>query len=280
MAGHRRRGGGAVHPREARQAARPFSAWKLPFHAIDFCLREAGIDLVDVDHFAYSYDPHLLGGQHRGHDDHSSPGAQRASVPSEWESAWDPLFLSSIVNAPRHLVGGAPHHLSARFRGHERDRPCRWHFVDHHLCHAASAFLASPFDEAAVLTIDGRGEKATTTYGLGRGNQIDVIGQVDMPHSLGMLYEQVTSYLGFLHSSDEYKVMALASFGRPRFLGDFREAIRVGRERPVLDRHGRACGMPSVPRACPASPSTSAIATSPTRCRPSSKRRCSISLAG
>jgi carbamoyltransferase len=103
-----------------------------------------------------------------------------------------------------------------------------WHFVDHHLSHAASAFFPSPFPEAAVMTIDGRGEKATTTYSVGRGNDLERIGQVDMPHSLGLLYEQVTSYLGFLHSSDEYKVMALASYGRPRYLSDFQRAVRVG----------------------------------------------------
>ena len=78
------------------------------------------------------------------------------------------------------------------------------------------------------MTLDGRGERATTAYALGDGNQISWLGQVDMPHSLGILYEQVTSYLGFLHSSDEYKVMALASYGKPAFLGAFREIVQVG----------------------------------------------------
>ena len=207
----------------------PFSAYELPFNAIDFCLREAGITLASVDHFAYSYDPYL-----RLDRDGAGTALKLPLEPSgqppeeEWESAWDPLFLSYIVNAPRQLVGGVPHHLSPRFRGVSAIDPTRWHFVDHHLCHGASAFLASPFSEAAVLTIDGRGERATTTYGVGRGNRLSVIGQVVMPNSLGLLYEQVTSHLGFLHSCDEYKVMALASFGRPRFLGAFRDAIRLG----------------------------------------------------
>ncbi len=102
----------------------------------------------------------------------------------------------------------------ARFRGARVDGPYKWHFVEHHLAHAASAFLPSPFREAAILTLDGRGELATTTYDIGGGSDIERIGQVNMPHSLGILYEQVTDYLGFLHSSDEYKVMALASFGK------------------------------------------------------------------
>ena len=207
----------------------PFATYELPFHAIDYCLREAGIHLVDVDHVAYSYDPFLLLGRHRDEATITLPLEPSAHpTPAEWESAWDPLFLSSIVNAPRHLAGGAPHHLRARFRGARADGPYRWHFVEHHVAHAASAFLASPFDHAAVLTLDGRGEKATTTYHMGSGNQLERLGQVTFPHSLGLLYEQVTEYLGFLHSADEYKVMALASFGQPRYVADFRAIVQLG----------------------------------------------------
>jgi carbamoyltransferase len=100
--------------------------------------------------------------------------------------------------------------------------------VKHHLAHAASAFLPSPFYRAAVMTLDGRGEKATTTYALGSDIELTTLGQVNMPHSLGILYEQVTSYLGFLHSSDEYKVMALASFGKPTYVKEFRDMIHLG----------------------------------------------------
>ena len=148
----------------------PFSTYELPFHAIDYCLREAGINLVDVDHIAYTYDPFLLLGAYSQDAEITLPLEPSAHpTPEEWESAWDPLFLASIVNAPRHLVGGGPHHLQARFRGIEVDGPYRWHFVEHHLAHAVSAFHASPFERAAVLTIDGRGEKATTAYALGEG---------------------------------------------------------------------------------------------------------------
>ena len=207
----------------------PFSTYELPFAAIDYCLREAGITLLDVDHVAYSYDPFLLLGQHRDEATITLPLEPSAhATPTEWESAWDPLFLASIVNAPRHLASGVPHHLKARFRGARADGPYRWHFVEHHIAHAASAFHASPFSQAAVLTLDGRGEKATTSYSLGEGNQLRWLGQVNYPHSLGLLYEQVTDYLGFLPSSDEYKVMALASFGKPRYHAFFREAVRIG----------------------------------------------------
>ncbi len=207
----------------------PFSTYELPFHAIDYCLGEGHITLRDIDHIAYSYDPFLLLGQHRADATLMLPLEPSAHpTPTEWESAWDPLFLSSIVNAPRHLVGGVPHHLQARFRGARTNGPYRWHFVEHHIAHAASAFLPSPFAHAAILTLDGRGEKATTIYSIGTGNTLHWLGQVNVPHSLGLLYEQVTEYLGFLHSSDEYKVMALASFGKPRYLSNFREIVQVG----------------------------------------------------
>lgn len=213
----------------------PFSAYELPFHAIDYCLREAGIELAAVDHVAYSFDPWQLLGPRRGAETIGLPLEPSAHPkPEEWLSVWDPLFLSSIVNAPRHLAGGVPHHLQDRFRGVRADGPYQWHFVDHHVAHAASAFHASPFERAAIMTLDGRGERATTTYRVGHGNRMELLGQVDLPHSLGLLYEQVTSYLGFLHSSDEYKVMALASYGKPRHASAFRELIHLEPEGKYL----------------------------------------------
>src|SRR3954452_24244045 len=152
----------------------PFSTYELPFHAIDYCLREAGIALADVDHVAYSYDPNLLVARHKGDAIITLPLEPSAHpTPEEWESAWDPLFLASIVNAPRHLAGGPPHHLQQRLRGVRADGPFAWHNVEHHLGHAASAFLAAPFEESAVMTLDGRGERATTTYGVARGTRLE-----------------------------------------------------------------------------------------------------------
>src|SRR3569623_996775 len=206
----------------------PYSTWELPFHAIEFCLREVGFCLADVDHVAYSYDPYLLLGRHAQEAQVAMPLEPSAHpTPGEWESAWDPLFLSSIVNAPRQLADGAPHHLRERFRGVRADGPYEWHFVKHHLAHAASAFLAAPPARCAVMTLDGRGEKATTFYGAAQGVEFEILGQVNMPHSLGLLYEELTDYLGFLRSSDEYKVMALASFGQPRYLEEFRDIVRL-----------------------------------------------------
>ena len=203
----------------------PFSTWQLPYHAIDYCLAEAGTVLADVQHVAYSYNPSLLLGEHSGQATIELPLEPSAHVSSEWLSPWDPLFLSYIVNAPRQLAGGAPHHLKKRFRNVRHDGPFKWHFVEHHLAHEASAFLASPFEECAVLTMDGRGELATTSYGYYQDRRYRRIKQVNLPHSLGLLYESITNYLGFLHSSDEYKVMALASFGKPVYAPLLREIV-------------------------------------------------------
>lgn len=202
----------------------PFTVWQLPWNAIACCLREAGLAMRDVDHVAYAYDPWLqLGERDR------SAGIALPLEPSAaggGEPPWEALGLAYVVNAPRQLAGGAPHHLRHLFQGIGHDGPYRWHYVEHHRAHEASAFLAAPFDECAVLVMDGRGERACTSYGVFEHGRYARIGQVDFPHSLGLLYESVTAHLGFLHSSDEYKVMALAPFGRPVFANRLRECVR------------------------------------------------------
>lgn len=202
----------------------PFTTWQLPFHAINYCLQEAGINLADVQHVAYSYRPDLLLGTHTGEETITLP-LEPSRHQSNWMSPWDPLFLSYITNAPRQLASGAPHHLKKRFKGVRHDGPYQWHFVEHHLAHEASAFLAAPYKDCAVLTMDGRGERATTSFGKYVDGRYERIKQVNLPHSLGLVYEAVTDYLGFLHSSDEYKVMALASYGKPVYAPLFREII-------------------------------------------------------
>jgi carbamoyltransferase len=205
----------------------PFSTRELPYHAVDFCLSAAGIDLADVDHVAYSFNPKLL-----SKTKELRLPVEPSAFPTKrsWVSPWEPLQLAYVLNAERQLVDGAPHHLKKRYTRAKSERRWRWHFVEHHLAHEASAFLAAPFAEAAVMTLDGRGELATTSYGHFSGRAYKRLGQVCMPHSLGLLYERVTDYLGFLHSSDEYKVMALASYGEPAYAGAFRDMVSIGRD--------------------------------------------------
>ncbi|MBI0328320.1 carbamoyltransferase family protein [Burkholderia plantarii] len=216
-----------THVKHAKRPV-PFSTWQLPFDAIDYCLKAAGITLADVDHVAYSYDPALFGGMPAKAGATIElplrPGAAPLADPSA--SPWDPLFLSYISNAKEQLLDGAPHHLRKRFQGVDRERGFQWHFVEHHLAHEASAFLAAPFGDTAVLTMDGRGEGVTTSMGQFVGGRYERLRQVELPHSLGLLYEAVTDWLGFLRSSDEYKVMALASYGEPAYLDAFHEIVR------------------------------------------------------
>lgn len=207
----------------------PFSAWEQPWHAVDFCLAQAGATLRDVDRVAFSFDPREFAAGRVGADGLVALPLEPSARPAgDWESPWDPLLLAYVTNAPRLLVDGVPHHLRRRFAGVSASAPSfAVEFLPHHLCHQASAFLAAPFERCAVLTLDGRGERATTTYGRWRDGRYDALGEVRMPHSLGMLYEQVTQHLGFLHSSDEYKVMALAALGVARHRAALAEHLVV-----------------------------------------------------
>ncbi len=120
---------------------------------------------------------------------------------------------------------GWPARLSAAGIG-EPER-VRVHFVEHHRAHLASAFFASPFDEAAVVSIDGFGDFSSVMWGVGRGNHIDVRGCVQFPHSLGQFYTAFTQLLGFPKYGDEYKMMGLSAYGQPRFAPQVRDVVRV-----------------------------------------------------
>ncbi|MEU8664085.1 carbamoyltransferase family protein [Actinoplanes philippinensis] len=117
----------------------------------------------------------------------------------------------------------APQFLATALPGLD---PGQVRFVPHHVAHAASAGLSVP-EDSAVLVLDGRGESASHLAGAYRGGKLETFRCQELPHSLGLLYEDLTRHLGFLHSSDEYKVMALASYGQPRFLGPLRELVRA-----------------------------------------------------
>jgi carbamoyltransferase len=166
-----------------------WSTWEVPEHAIDFCLREAGVTLADVDHLACSHD----------REDGAGPGA-----PS-----------------------GALQRLRRRLAPVRNGPPQRWHFVGLSLCHQASAFLAAPFERCAVMTLDSRDGHAATGYGVYRDQRYHPLGQVCMPHSLGQLYERISTHLGFAHAGGDDAAMALAAQGRPRFSERLREQICI-----------------------------------------------------
>ncbi len=178
----------------------PFSTWELPAQAIAFCLAQAGLTPADVDLVGYSYDPALATA--------SSDGDLTAA---EWEG----LRTLFVERAPRFLAT----------LGFD---PARVRFVAHHVAHAASAHLASPYPTSAVLVADGRGERASSLLGRydARG-RLETLATQALPHSLGLLYEELTAHLGFRRSSDEYKVMAMASYGPPSRVEELRELVHA-----------------------------------------------------
>ena len=204
--GDARYGGGEAAVRE------PGPAW--PAASVSWCLARRGVALSDVDHIAYAWDPALLG----------NPATHPKEVPSpvpEQESWWPALPLDAI-GWVRHCVG-----TQSSKAGPFADtlpRPA-WHAVGHQQAHVAAAYLTSPFDTAAILCVNARGERASTTYGLGRGAAIETLGEVGAAHSLGLLYERVTRHLGFASGSGEDKVSALAASGKPRFREAFRDIV-------------------------------------------------------
>jgi carbamoyltransferase len=178
----------------------PFSTWELPEQAAQFCLREASLTAADLDAVAYSYDPRL------------APPDGGDIVADEWEG----LRTLYVKRAPLFLRTVLP----------GLDPGCV-RFVPHHVAHAASAYLAAPHRSSAVLVVDGRGERASHLAGHATEGRLSVLASQELPHSLGLMYEQVTQHLGFHRSSDEYKVMALAAYGSPRFLPQLESLVRV-----------------------------------------------------
>lgn len=173
---------------------------RFPKLAINYCLSAAGLKPEDLDYVGF-YDKPLRKFERMLE-------TFRAFVPNGFRSFRTaiPNWLKEKLYLPRELKQG----LDGRYRG-------RYVFMDHHESHAASAFFPSPFDEAAILTLDGVGEWSTTCLGVGRGNKISLTHQLRFPHSLGLLYSAFTYYTGFRVNSGEYKVMGLAPYGEPRF---------------------------------------------------------------
>nr|WP_235502344.1 carbamoyltransferase C-terminal domain-containing protein [Angustibacter sp. Root456] len=178
----------------------PFSAWEMPVLSAAWCLREAGLHPEDLDVVACSFDPALT----------ASPDELSLDDP------WDHLRVEFARRTPTLLADALPGLDPAKVR-----------FVPHHTAHSASAALAGPYRTCASLVLDGRGERASHQSGHYVDGALEVLAAQSLPSSLGFLYEDLTEHLGFHRSSDEYKVMALASYGEPRHLSDFTDLVRV-----------------------------------------------------
>ncbi|WP_338320243.1 carbamoyltransferase [Streptomyces lonarensis] len=178
----------------------PFSAWELPELSARWCLEHAGLDVRDLDAVAYSYDPQL-----------AAPAAELGL-----HDPWDALRQEYARRTPEFLAEALPGLDPALVR-----------FVPHHTAHAASAGQASPHPDCAVLVLDGRGECGAHLSGHYLDRQLTVLSAQRLPDSVGLFYEDLTEHLGFLRSSDEFKVMALASHGRPRYAAELSRYVHA-----------------------------------------------------
>jgi len=180
-----------------------------PSLAIEYCLAEAGVGINDVDHIAVNRNP-------------SARLWQRAK----------------FILAKRPSVGAIRRRLANRAKIADlRSEICEafkidelkpaLHNVEHHRAHLASAFFVAPFDDAAIISIDGFGDFVSAMWGAGSRQHIETFGEVGFPHSLGIFYTAITQYLGFPHYGDEYKVMGLAPYGKPSMMAAMREIVRV-----------------------------------------------------
>lgn len=185
-----------------------------PFHAIEFCLAEAGITLKDVEHVGHYWKPWIL--RHK-----AMQAVKAAFVSRDMFKARADRGVSQVSNSYLGMFGH-PRRLRERFGPSD----FKFHFLEHHQSHAASAFFVSPFESAAILTWDGTGEDTTTLYCRGKGNRIEVLKRIKLPHSLGQFYSAVTNYIGFdMFAGDEWKVMGLAAYGKPKYYDFFRERV-------------------------------------------------------
>src|ERR1700675_2490475 len=206
------RDGQLVAAAEEERFSRVKHDFGFPKHAIEFCLREAKIDAKDLDYVVFYERPF------RKLDRLLISVLQ--TYPQSWKVfresmiGWmlDKLWIASTLQSELAI---------------SRDRVL---FSEHHLSHAASAFLCSPFEESAILTVDGVGEWLTAAWGVGRGTQIQLTKQTEFPHSIGLLYSAFTAFLGFEVNEGEYKVMGMAPYGTPRYVEDVYKLIHLERD--------------------------------------------------
>ena len=199
------RDGGIVAAAQEERFTRKKHDAGYPRNAVDYCLREAGIGICDVDHIVFYEKPFLKFER--------LLETYVALAPRGMQSFKKaiPVWLREKLFQKDMMIG--------EFKKHDPDYKDegRLKFSEHHFSHAASAFYPSPFEDAIVLTLDGVGEWATATVAVGRGRELEMVKEIRFPHSLGLLYSAVTYYTGFRVNSGEYKVMGLAPYGEPKY---------------------------------------------------------------
>ena len=184
-----------------------------PHRAIEACLRHGGISLADLDAVGFSVNPWKMWAFDVGFN-LQSLWRRRAFKYAAFNLGWSVQPLLSTLKEAEKITMATRGRLVPRL-------------LDHHLCHAAGCFYVSPYEEAAILTVDNRGEAVSATFSVGRGTTITRLGEVRFPDSLGALYLGITLFLGF-RFGDEYKVMGLAGYGEPAYADLFRDLVRLG----------------------------------------------------
>jgi carbamoyltransferase len=187
----------------------------VPTLAMSYCLDEAGVELGDLDHVAINRDPRSSFRKKVAYTLRRRPSPRLVAERLRNARAWFDVeaMLRQVAKLPDRASDGA-------FTG-------TVHRVEHHLAHLASAFYASPYDEAVAVSVDGFGDFASTAWGFGRGADLTLDGRVYFPHSLGAFYQTITYFLGFHHYGDEYKVMGLAPYGEPVYAEELQKIVRV-----------------------------------------------------
>lgn len=183
-----------------------------PQMAIAFCLKEAGVSFEEVDFFAIGRDPKAKFMKKIAYLAKNPTG----SFSTIKNRLLNSKKVSSIASELEQMSGLSAEHFSSKIMQ-----------VEHHRSHIASAFFASPFTEAACISIDGSGDFTTTMTAIGKGNQIEILDSIDFPHSLGIFYTAFTQLLGFPHYGDEYKVMGMAPYGQAKYVNKIMELIHL-----------------------------------------------------
>ena len=185
-----------------------------PYQAMQYCLDEAGITIADVSHIGLYWKPWVLR--------HKAMQALKAAVISR--DMFKARVDRGVSQVGESYLGMLRH--PRRIREHFGNSDFKFHFLEHHQCHAASAFFVSGFDEAAIMTWDGTGEDTTTLFSRGEDRTIRPLKRIKLPHSLGQFYSAVTNYLGFdMFEGDEWKVMGLAAYGKPEYYDFFAKRV-------------------------------------------------------
>jgi carbamoyltransferase len=209
-----------------------------PSQSIRYCLKTAGVGIEEVEHIGISRDPsaHLhkkiLFAATRAATQMAVGSRQKTVTTIEGDEPENGngrgifrQIQGRLGNAAR--VRDLKDELARQLDVAKRSLRAQFHNIEHHRAHLASSFFVSPFERAALLSLDGFGDFISTMWAVGEGNSIEVMGQVEFPHSVGIVYTATTQFLGFPHYGDEGKIMGLAPYGQPRFINEFRDIIRT-----------------------------------------------------